>query len=265
MILKFKLTTHQFAGLAEFVASEDNGVGFLKEMFPERNPQFTWGHSDDKFATILKSSPTKEGDMDVAVLTSEYFKRDYHEKDECVPHQYIDRLFHAANLFPITKTHIWTKVVDCDALPKIYFEGLRADRPRSVHLKMGRVRLEKTPDEKLFANGVEIIRRPLPPAVMEGDPFPGEDEQAKRRLVNACVADALLRDPALIPVGWGGSTYFRGTMFDDGWEPTSRNRHLFVRGICNGGYYRNYEWCTHNGCVGEHNWGDKPLEAVLAT
>ncbi len=107
--------------------------------------------------------------------------------------------------------------VDCDALPNIP-SGLFLDGTGTEHRKMGKMRLEKRADGKLYANGVEVVRY-LSPNQINGKMIGGRrlrTELKKKQVLNACVFDALLTHPELIPDEWKtGRTYFWGTIFRD--------------------------------------------------
>jgi hypothetical protein len=252
MILKARLTTQQFAGLAQFLASEENGNTLLKELCPSKSPFFVNGHSRTSFATILKSTP-KDGGVEVAILASELCKADYDGNDLGVPSRYIENLFKAMAVFPTPIVGTLTYNLDWDSPPLPYtsFSGMETNQKGAVHLGMGIVTLEKRTNGRLYVNGVEIIRRPL------------SETETKRKiglgdrgtgLVNACLLDAFAKDRRLIPDDWDGcGAYFRGTTYAGGSGDLYARGFWFDKGTI---YY-------HNGHIGGHNWGRDPLEAVL--
>lgn len=106
-----------------------------------------------------------------------------------------------------------TVVVDANARPRIpsdfSLEGMGTE-----HRKLGTITLEKR-DGKLYANGDRVIRHRSPN--QRGRTIKGYKlrEELKSKLsLNACIKDALLINPELIPDEWkGGSTHFWGTIF----------------------------------------------------
>jgi len=106
-------------------------------------------------------------------------------------------------------------IVDCDANPKIR-SGLYLTGEGTEHRKMGKITLEKREDGKLYANGKEVVRH-LSPNQTNGKAIQGHKlrkELKDMQVLNACIMDALLANPQLIPDEWkSGYTYFWGTTF----------------------------------------------------
>jgi len=108
-------------------------------------------------------------------------------------------------------------VVDCDARPRIP-SGLSLEGEGTEHRTMGKITLEKRADGKLYANGREVVRYLSPnqqnSKVIQGHKL--REELKGKRILNACILDALLANPELIPDDWkNGVTYFWGTIFRD--------------------------------------------------
>jgi len=216
MIMKFTLTATNFAGLAKFLANDDNNLDLLKEFHPGCSPSFVGSGSYQHFATILKTVPhkganTKESELDVTVLVAEQYHTGPMAEPKRLPHQYINRLFRSVGLYPFDRTFVRAKVVDSDAPARLYKDGYSIFE----HIGMGEVRVEKRLNGKLYINDVEVTRRLVPKELGKGEsrclPFlPGENKEC---LLNACFYDALIADPLLIPEDWRGETYFRGTIF----------------------------------------------------
>jgi hypothetical protein len=106
-------------------------------------------------------------------------------------------------------------VIDGNLNPKIPSE-LYLTGEGTEHRKMGKVTLEKRPDGKLYANGVEVVRH-LSLNQQNGRRIQGHNlrkELNDVQVLNACIMDALLANPQLIPYEWKtGVTYFWGTIF----------------------------------------------------
>jgi len=131
-------------------------------------------------------------------------------------------------------------IVDCDANPKIP-SGLYLTGDGTEHRKMGKITLEKREDGKLYANGKEVVRH-LSPNQQNGKSIQGHKlrkELKDVQVLNACIMDALLANPRLIPDEWkSGYTYFWATIF------RSANGSLYVEYLyCNVGQWdRRYIW-----------------------
>ena len=94
-------------------------------------------------------------------------------------------------------------IVDCDTNPRIpkgpYLKGKGTE-----HQKMGKIRLEKREDGKLYANGVEVVPY-LSPNQQDGNTITGHElrkELEEKQVLNACVGWYLLAYPKLIPDDW---------------------------------------------------------------
>lgn len=107
--------------------------------------------------------------------------------------------------------------IDTDRDPKIP-SGLYLAGEGTEHRKMGKMKLEKRMDGKLYANDKEVIRH-LSPNQQNGKNMKGHalrNELKDKQVLNACILDALLANPQLIPDEWkNGRTYFWGTIFRD--------------------------------------------------
>lgn len=105
-------------------------------------------------------------------------------------------------------------ILDCDTAPYIP-SGLSLEGEGAKHCKMGKVILEKR-DGGLYANGVKIVWH-FSPHQKGGNCIQGyelRNELHEKRVLNACILDALLANPHLIPDRWKfGYTYFWGTIF----------------------------------------------------
>lgn len=107
--------------------------------------------------------------------------------------------------------------IDADLNPNVpsdlYLTGKGTE-----HRKMGKITLEKREDGKLYANGIEVVRY-LSPNQQNGKTIQGHKlrkELKDKQVLNACILDALLANPQLIPDDWKtGVTYFWGTIFRD--------------------------------------------------
>ncbi len=106
-------------------------------------------------------------------------------------------------------------IVDCDANPKIP-SGLYLTGDGTEHRPMGAITLVKRDDGKLYANGKEVVRY-LSKKQRDGNYIQGHKlckELRDVQVLNACIMDALLANPKLIPNEWkNGYTYFWGTIF----------------------------------------------------
>ena len=106
-------------------------------------------------------------------------------------------------------------IVDCDADPEVP-SGLYLTGEGTEHRKMGQITLEKRADGKLYANGKEVVRY-LSKKQQGGNHIQGHKlrkELKDKQVLNACIPDALLANPHLIPEEWkSGLTYFWGTIF----------------------------------------------------
>jgi hypothetical protein len=105
-------------------------------------------------------------------------------------------------------------IVDCDLNPRVP-SGLYLTGEGTEHRRMGKVILEKR-DGKLYANGREVVRY-LSPNQKGSGTIQGHKlrkELKNKQVLNACILDALLANPHLIPDDWKtGVTYFWGTIF----------------------------------------------------
>ena len=133
-------------------------------------------------------------------------------------------------------------IVDCDANPKIP-SGLYLTGEGTEHRKMGKITLEKREDGKLYANGKEVVRH-LSSKQENGKSIQGHKlrkELKDMQVLNACIMDALLANPQLIPDEWkSGYTYFWGTAFRD------VDGCLYVEGL----YWRGGQWDWRYGGLG---------------
>jgi hypothetical protein len=259
MILKLQLNREQFADLADFLASEANERRLLKELLPEAGIPFFYGEeTDDRFASILKTAPSKDGKLDVSLLIQEKYMVTS-EDLRPTPHRYLDALFEAMQLFPITRTFVVSRVLDCDAPPRVpkAMEFLTIKGKGAVHQRMGQVLLEKRIDGRLYADGVEVLLRPL-----SRDFAKEADNSSEVRLLNACFLAELWRNPALVPSEWAkaGTIFFRGTIFSADHGSNGQFVSLYL-----GGLSLSTSGCSyHNGCLRGDNWGSSPChEAVL--
>jgi len=115
-------------------------------------------------------------------------------------------------------------IIDTDCNPWIS-DLWTLDDDKAEHQGMGRVVLEKRPDGKLYANGVEIVRYRSPRQEIgqwiDRDELLGE--LGNRLVLNACFSDVLRGNPRLMPEAWKtGYTHFLGTVFvepADGYPP----------------------------------------------
>jgi hypothetical protein len=107
--------------------------------------------------------------------------------------------------------------IDTDCDPKIP-SGLFLTGTGTEHRKMGIMTLEKRADGKLYANNKEVIRH-LSLNQQNGESIKGyqlRTELKDKQVLNACIMDALLANPHLIPEVWKiGHIYFWGTIFRD--------------------------------------------------
>jgi hypothetical protein len=147
-------------------------------------------------------------------------------------------------------------IVDCDANP-IIRSGLSLTGEGTEHRRMGKITLEKREDGKLYANGKEVVRY-LSPNQQNDKTIQGHKlrkELKDVQVLNACIMDALLANPQLIPDEWkSGYTYFWGTTF------RSAGGDLCVGCLCWGG--GQWRW----GCSWlDSGWGSDRPAAVLAS
>jgi len=109
-------------------------------------------------------------------------------------------------------------VVDCSRIPNISSCALSLDGERTEHRAMGILTFENR-NGKLYADDIEIIRY-LPLNLQNGNAVNGHElrkelEEEQKQVLNACVFDALITHPKLIPDSWRiGHTYFWGTVFN---------------------------------------------------
>lgn len=105
--------------------------------------------------------------------------------------------------------------IDCNLDPQMP-SGLSLRGEGTEHRKMGKITIEKGADGKLHANTVEVIRF-LSPYQKNGKVIQGHklrNELANKQVLNACIMDALLANPQLVPDEWiTGYTFFWGTIF----------------------------------------------------
>ena len=148
---------------------------------------------------------------------------------------------------------IW---VDCDLDPRIP-SGLYLTGEGTEHHKMGTILLEKRTDGKLYANGREVVRY-LSPNQQNGKTIQGHKlrkELKNKQVLNACILDALLANPQLIPDDWKtGVTYFWGTIF------RSADGSLYVECL----YWVGSRWDWSFSWLG-HGWGSNNPAASLAS
>ena len=147
-------------------------------------------------------------------------------------------------------------IVDCDANPKIP-SGLYLTGEGTEHRKMGKITLEKREDGKLYANGKEVVRH-LSPNQTNGKAIQGHKlrkELKDVQVLNACIMDALLANPQLIPDEWkSGYTYFWGTTF------RSVSGGLCVECL----YWSGGQWDWSYSWL-DYDWGSRYPAAVLAS
>jgi hypothetical protein len=141
-------------------------------------------------------------------------------------------------------------VVNCDVFPYIP-SGLSLEGEGTEHRKMGQIILKKCADGRLYANGEEVIRC-LPE---RRDLMSGHERRAElkdKRVLNACIADALILHPELIPDDWVGDVYFWGDVFSSQKSLVGKGGGLFVlrlhRWHGDGLWRRDYCWldCGHH-------------------
>lgn len=149
-----------------------------------------------------------------------------------------------------------TITIDGDLNPRIP-SGFYLTGEGTEHRKMGKVTLEKRADGKLYANGVEVVSY-LSPKQKDGRYIQGHKlrkELKDKQVLNACILDALLANPQLIPDEWKtGYTYFWGTIFRDA------GGSLYVEYLYwNGGrWYWICDWL-------DYGWSDDSPAASLAS
>ena len=108
-------------------------------------------------------------------------------------------------------------VINADLNPNVP-SGLYLTGEGTEHRKMGLITLEKRADGKLYANSKEVVRYLSPnqqnDKVIQGHKL--SKELKDKQVLNACILDALLANPQLIPDEWkSGYAYFWGTTFRD--------------------------------------------------
>lgn len=146
-------------------------------------------------------------------------------------------------------------IVDCDLNPRIP-SSLYLTGEGTEHRKMGKMILEKR-DGKLYANGREVVRY-LSPNQQNGKTIQGHKlrkELKNKQVLNACILDALLANPQLIPDDWKtGVTYFWGTIF------RSADGLLYVKYLVwfGGRWYWLYRWLGRD-------WDSRDPAASLAS
>ena len=130
--------------------------------------------------------------------------------------------------------------VDCDALPSIP-EDLSLEGLGTEHRKTRVVGLENH-GGRLYANGCEVICHPSmneSHGMIDGNKLC--EELKGMQLLNACVLDALLGNPELIPDEWKRyETFFWGDVFRD------KRGSLWVRGLyrTNDGWWNSCRQCV---------------------
>ena len=148
-------------------------------------------------------------------------------------------------------------IVNCDVNPRVP-SGLYLDGEGTEHRKMGEaVTLEKRADGKLYANGKEVIRyrsrKQQGGSYIQGHKL--RKELADVQVLNACILDALLANPQLIPEEWkSGYTYFWGTIF------RNAGGYLYVRCL----YWDGSRWDWSYDWLGNDWYEDNPA-ACLAS
>lgn len=147
-------------------------------------------------------------------------------------------------------------VVNCDADPTVP-SGLYLTGEGTEHRKMGKITLEKRADGKLYANSKEVVRHRSPDQ-MNGKSIQGHklrNQLENVQVLNACIMDALLANPQLIPDEWkDGFTYFWGTIFRDA------DGRLYVEYLdwFGGRWYWYYSWL-------DYDWSGHGPAAALAS
>lgn len=125
-------------------------------------------------------------------------------------------------------------IVNCDVLSIIPSDlSLSLKGPGAEHRKMGMVEIENR-HGVLYANGREVVCHL---SMNQSHGMIGgiklREELSGRNLLNACILDALIKNPAIIPENWKQyQTFFWGDIYCD------RNGVLWVRGI----YQTNDGW-----------------------
>lgn len=259
MLIKLVLTRDQFAGLSDFIASDDNGDGLLKELYPELGPRFDYENTNGTFASLLKAAPDKNGNMETSILVSEFITG-FGKVDVC--QEYLIRLFDSIRKYQPALNWTRSLTLNGDDLPepRKEFSELVAQGGGAEHVRMGKVLLEKRPDGKLYLNGVEVIRRPMDIG-QQGKKFPTDIK--RERLVNANVMDMLFYKSWLMPNQWWserGKMFFRGTIFSDLGKRSRLEEGLYCGAISTQGspLYRCYEDIKH------WQWAHDSYEVILA-
>ncbi len=110
-------------------------------------------------------------------------------------------------------------LVNCNANPKIGLGFHLTPKPYGTeHRQMGTIILEKRDDGKLYANSGKVVRHCEPEQnnVRSIKGYELREKLKDIQVLNACIADALLANPELIPDEWkSGYTYFWGTILGD--------------------------------------------------
>ena len=80
---------------------------------------------------------------------------------------------------------------------------------------IGTLALEKSEDDKLYVNGLRVIRYVSPSQkIVTIDGYNLREELKGVRVLNACFIEVLLATPEIIPYEWrAGYTHFWGTVF----------------------------------------------------
>jgi len=147
-------------------------------------------------------------------------------------------------------------VIDGDLNPNVP-SGLYLTGEGTEHRKMGKITLEKRTDGKLYANAVKVVRY-LSPNQQKGKSSQGHKlrkELKDKQVLNACIMDALLANPQLIPDEWKtGCTYFWGTTFRRALGS------LYVECL----YWRDGQWHWGYRWLGS-DWDSSRPAAVLAS
>jgi len=146
--------------------------------------------------------------------------------------------------------------IDADLNPNVPSD-LYLTGEGTEHRKMGKITLEKREDGKLYANGIEVVRY-LSPNQQNGKTIQGHKppkELKVKKVLNACILDALLANPQLIPDDWKtGVTYFWGTIF------RSAGGNLFVKYL----YWNGSRWDWHYDWL-DDDWRSNNPAASLAS
>lgn len=259
MLIKLTLSRDQFAGLTDFIASDDNSDGLLNELYPGKQPRFDDENTNGTFASILKAIPDKEGRMETSILASE-FVHGFGEVDVC--QEYLIRLFDSIRKYQPALNWTRSLTLNGNDLPEARreFSELVANGGGAEHIPMGKLLLEKRPDGKLYLNGVEVIRRKMEIG-QQGEKFPTAIK--RERLVNATVMDKLFYSSWLMPEEWWkerGRMFFRGTIFSDLGKRSRLEEGLYCGALSTQGspLYRCYEG------IKNWQWAHDSYEVILA-